>query len=263
MTLDFRWSIAIALGVSALFALFAPVAVAWWWRRRSGASWKTWAFGVVVFVVSQCLLRLPWQIPLGRWVGPHIHGNAALSVAWIAASSLTAGIFEECGRWAGYKWLAKREYSFRAGVMLGLGHGGIESVLLVGLSIAGTLVVYALLGAHVPIGLPPEAQDKVVAQLSALEPWDATAGAVERAMALTVHVALSLVVLQAFVRKSGKWVALAVLLHFLIDFTSVEGTVLLKSYGALVQEIAVVPSLVLAVLLIRALRPKEARDPAT
>lgn len=239
-----------ALALATLAAALGPVAVALWWSRRSGAPMSVWAKGALVFFVSQCVLRLPWQIPLGVWLGPRIKGSMALGYAWIAASALTAGLFEEVGRWAGYRWLVKRERTFRVGVMFGLGHGGIEAMLLVGVSLAVSLVLYVLLASGHSPALPVEAQEKLLKSMTALRATDLAAGVAERVMAMTVHVALSLLVLQCFARRSMAWLAAAVVLHFAVDFTSVSGAVLLKDRGAWLAELAVVPSFLAAVAVI-------------
>jgi uncharacterized membrane protein YhfC len=246
--LHFQFAVAAALALAAVATTLGPMGVALWWNRRSGAAMSVWGAGALVFVVSQCVLRLPWQIPLGIWIGPRIHGSTWLSFAWIAASSFTAGLFEEVGRWGGYRWLVKKERSFRTGVMFGLGHGGIESMLLVGLSLFGTLVTYVLVAA-VPslLKLPPEAHDKVVTSLSSVHAGDFVAGVVERVMAMTFHVACSLVVLRCFLRGSKGWVALAVGMHFVADLVAVGGAVELKKYGALVAETAGLPMFLVSI----------------
>ncbi|HEY3822010.1 MAG TPA: YhfC family glutamic-type intramembrane protease [Polyangiaceae bacterium] len=260
--LHLRLAVAVALAVAAALTTLGPMAVALWWSRRSGAPMSVWGAGALVFVVSQCVLRLPWQIPLGIWMGPRIHGSRALSFAWIAASSLTAGLFEEVGRWVGYRWLVKKERSFRTGVMFGLGHGGIESMLLVGLSLAGTLIAYvALATAPSMLKVPPESLGKLVTTLSALRPGDFVASVVERAMALTFHVACSLVVLQCFLRGSKRWLALAVAMHFVADFVAVGGAVELKHHGALVAEAAGLPMFFVSMGVIAWARKRLAAPP--
>jgi uncharacterized membrane protein YhfC len=240
--LHFSFAVAAAVGAAAALTTLGPMGVALWWGKRSGASMSTWGAGALVFIVSQCVLRLPWQIPLGIWLGPRLHGSRVLSFAWIATSAFTAGLFEEVGRWAGYRWLVKKERSYRTGVMFGLGHGGIESMLLVGLSLFGTLVTYVLLASSPSLlKLPPETLDKVVTTMNKMHAGGFVASVVERVMALTFHVACSLVVLQCFVRGSKAWVALAIAMHFVADLVAVGGAVELKPYGSLVAEAAGLP----------------------
>jgi uncharacterized membrane protein YhfC len=242
--------VVVALALAATATMLGPVAAALWWGRRSGAPMSAWAKGALVFFVSQCVLRLPWQIPLGIWLRPRIHGSMARGYAWIAASAFTAGLFEEVGRWAGYRWLVKRERSFRVGVMFGLGHGGIEAMLLVGVSFLVSLVLYLLLATGRAPSMPPDALDKVVQAMTALRPLDLLAGVAERLMAMTAHVALSLLVMQCFVRRSRVWLVLAVALHFALDFTGVGGAVALKNRGAWVAELAIVPGFLASIAVI-------------
>jgi uncharacterized membrane protein YhfC len=248
--LEARPAVVAAMALAALVTTMGPVAAAAWWARRTRAPLSVALFGALVFFVSQVVLRLPWQIPLGVWLGPRIKGHWALGVAWIAASALTAGLFEEIGRWAGYRWLLRRERSFRVGVMFGIGHGGVESMLLVGLNLGVSAVLYVLFASgHAPV-MPAEAATKVVDALSALAPADLLAATLERAMAMTFHVAASLVVLQCFTRGSKAWLVGAVLLHFATDFVGVEGALQLKRWGSLAAEAAVLPSFVVAVAII-------------
>ena len=62
---------ATGLALAAVFCLTGPILAALWWHRRSGAPLRALAMGALVFFVSQVVLRLPWQIPLGRWVQSH------------------------------------------------------------------------------------------------------------------------------------------------------------------------------------------------
>ena len=131
------WVIA-ALGASATLAIVGPVVAALLLVRRSGASLVVAAAGAGVFFVSQIVLRFPWQIPLGIWLGPRIAGSSALTTAWLGASALTAALFEEVGRWAGYRWLVPKARTYDEALVYGVGHGGIESILLVGLGLAAS-----------------------------------------------------------------------------------------------------------------------------
>jgi len=213
-------AVATALGTSAAVALLLPVALVLAWRGRTRASWRAAGMGALVFVVSQLVLRLPWQIPLGRWVMAESGGRGALFTGFLLLSSLTAGLFEETGRWLGYRYLVPGARSREEGVMFGLGHGGVESILLVGLSLAGTLVAAALLSQG---KLPEPAASAVAGQLGALSPSTALAGGFERACAIALHTGLSLVVLQALTRPGGfRWVLLSIGLHSAVNGAAVS-----------------------------------------
>ena len=59
---------ATGLAVAAGVCLIGLILAALWWHRRNRAPLAAFGAGALVFLVSQVILRLPWQIPLGRWV---------------------------------------------------------------------------------------------------------------------------------------------------------------------------------------------------
>lgn len=250
-SIHFQLGVAAGLAISALIAIAAPFAAAFAVHHRTGAPFKYFAVGAAVFLVSQVLLRLPWQLPLNAFVQKSTGGRGALVYAFIAFSALTAGIFEEAGRWLGYRFFIKEERSWRVGVMYGLGHGGLESVLLVGLNLAAVLVVYVLLSRGFPLPIPAEKLDLIRAHLSTLTATRALAGGVERLFALCIQVALSLIVLQVFWRRSLRWLAYAVGLHFVVDFVAV---MVARLAGALFAELVVGAFAAAALVVIARLR---------
>jgi uncharacterized membrane protein YhfC len=202
---------ATSLAAAATICLVGPVLVALWWHRRSGAPFKALGAGALVFFVSQVVLRLPWQIPLGRW----IQGQPKWVIPFLLFSSFTAGLFEETGRWVGYKYLLRGERSRRIAVMFGLGHGASEAILLAGLPLAGLLVSWVMAARGlIPAGA---ALEGIRQQTALLDGWKVQLAALERASAMAVHVGLALIVLQVWVRGGIRWLILAILLHFAIN----------------------------------------------
>ena len=128
--------VAAALGASAAMALLGPPAAALLFRRATKAPWAALGAGALTFFVSQVVLRLPWQVGIGVWKKDALAADPVLLFAWVLFSCFTAGLFEETGRYVAFRKLYRAEHSWRSGVMFGLGHGGLEAVLLVGLSLA-------------------------------------------------------------------------------------------------------------------------------
>lgn len=243
MTLEFHPSVALGLAASTALSGAGPIAVALIFARRTGASLRYFGIGALVFVVSQVVLRLPWQIPLGIWLAPRLKGHELLGYAWVAFSAMGAALFEEIGRWVGYRRLVRDERSWRVGVMYGLGHGGIEAMLLVGLSLMVTLVLYLLLGLHAPLPIEADKLAKIEETLGKMTFTGSLAGGVERILAVTFHVAQSLLVLQCFTRGQRRWLLYAVGLHFACDSVGVIGAQWLARHagGPLAGELAIVP----------------------
>jgi uncharacterized membrane protein YhfC len=96
--------------------------------------------------------------------------------------------------------------------MFGLGHGGLEAMLLAGFPLAGVLVTW-LLAAH-GILHPGPAVDAIRRQTAGLTFWPALVPALERAGAIAFHVGCALIVLRGWTAGQRGWLALAILLHF-------------------------------------------------
>jgi uncharacterized membrane protein YhfC len=225
---------ATGLAVAAAVCLIGPILVALWWHRRSRAPLSAFGAGALVFLVSQVILRLPWQIPLGRWVQMH----SDWLIPFLLFSSLTAALFEETGRWAGYRYLLRKERSPRIGVMFGLGHGGLEAILLAGLPLAGLLVAWVMASRGM---IPSErALEAVRQQAAAVDGWKVLLAAVERASAMAAHVGLSLIVLQMWMRSGKRWLALAIALHFTVNAAAAMLVIALKLSPVIGEMILVV-----------------------
>src|SRR5262249_47674038 len=142
-------------------------------------------------------------------------------------AAFTAGLFEEGGRWLAFRFLIPpAERHWRTALMLGAGHGGLESMCvgLVALAslagdLAGTLLPPGTFG-----GAAPQVE-QARQQFVSLHGWEPVLGAWERVGALAIQVGLTVLVLQAFVRgRRWWWYALGA--HTLVDFTTVGVMVL-------------------------------------
>lgn len=217
--LSFNPQVAMALAASAAIALGVPVVlglVAWRWFRAPAVGWL---IGAGTFFVSQVVLRLPWQIAVGVWL-QKTHASSTVMWSWLAVSAFTAALFEETGRFVAYRMLFK-DRTARGAVMLGLGHGGLESMLLVGLTLTVNTLLYLALANGQSFGIPEAQRPMVVEQFNALTPLLALAGGVERLSSMAVHVGLSVLVLQVFRRGSKWWLGFAIAFHTLSNLVGV------------------------------------------
>lgn len=207
-----------------VFEILFPLVVAYLVGRRLQVSWRYFGYGALIFVLFQLLSRVP-LMQLGQFLlGPQLRDSAGLRFSWITFAALTAGLFEEIGRYVGYRWLLQREEkTWPKAVMYGLGHGGIESIVLVAGLTALTLIQLVALS-HTDLSTLPitaEQRAQIAQQLAAVgaqPPWLGLLGAWERGWTLALHVALSVVVLQVFRRGDIRWLWLAVGLHAAVDW---------------------------------------------
>jgi uncharacterized membrane protein YhfC len=207
--------------VSGLLEILIPAAVGFYIIRRFGTSWNNWFSGALMFIMS--LIRIPLNMYANQLILTRTFTPFTPSLL-LLVPSLTAGIFEEAARYIGFKLLIK-DYTYEKGLTYGAGHGGIESIMLVGLNV---LSVGAILLTN-PEGLPPEQ----LAVILATPVYMPLVGVYERIMALTIQISLSIVVLES-IRKSDKTYLLAAVgLHSLIEYLALSAL----SYGILYSEI--------------------------
>ncbi|MFN8426958.1 MAG: YhfC family glutamic-type intramembrane protease [Anaerolineales bacterium] len=100
--------------------------------RKYSLSWKLVLAGGLTFIASQ-ILHIPLVVGLNKFLQ-----NSSLLVTAIILG-LLAGIFEETARYILFKFILKKSRSWKEGVLVGLGHGGTEAILI-GISVALTLV---------------------------------------------------------------------------------------------------------------------------
>jgi ABC-2 type transport system permease protein len=207
----------------ALIIILLPVALAIGLRRRYRVPWLYFCVGVITFVVAQ-LVHIPLNELLERTgilLSGAETGNDLIRTAIILG--LTAGLTEELVRAAGY-WLIPRARRYQDGVMLGLGHGGIEA-MIIGVLIAASIssLWFIQMIDALPAGATADQYASLRQQLemASTTPLLAFAPLVERIIALTVQVSLSIIVLQAFVRRNWLYVLVAVLYHAGVDFVAV------------------------------------------
>ena len=223
----------VAVGVVALFCLLGAVTVQIVWARRRRWLWISFGLGVFTFTVTQLLTR----IPLVTAVLPALpEWRALLSNAWVAAIvlSFSAALSEETGRLIVMSTLLRRNRRTHAdGVAFGLGHGGWEAFVLIGLSMVSVLVlgVMAKTGQWETLTatMPGEAAEALRVQLSELTVPAVVAGGLERVSAIALHIGLSVLVLLGVVRgRPGRAWLVALLVHGVVNLIA---TVALTIWG--------------------------------
>lgn len=234
----------VTMALCALTCIVAPVALAWWLVRKHHARLGTILVGAGVFFVFALLLEpVLHQAVLKGPYGTAITGNT-----WYYAlyGGLAAGLFEESGRFLGMKFLLRKEPDGPLpAVAYGVGHGGMEMLIIFGITMISNIVVSLMINAGqvdaILSAVPAETREQVEGQFAQLQDLNAgqlLLGLWERISALILQLGLSVIVWTA-VRKGGKWLALypaAILLHALVDSCAV---VLSKSVSASAVEIII------------------------
>jgi uncharacterized membrane protein YhfC len=216
----------ITFPLAILIDLLVPVALAVWLtrsaRRTGKEAWLLVGVGVLTFIGSQ-VVHIPLNWLLGK--AELISNNQYLIIRTAVVLGLSAGLCEETARAVGYWLLKDRAHTWLAALTLGAGHGGIESIIVGALVLLTfvNLVIARSVGAA-NLGLPIEQVALAEQQIAAY--WGQTwhiplAVAVERLTAITMHLALSVLVLQAFTRRNVLYYVGAVMWHAAVDAGSV------------------------------------------
>ena len=212
------------MALAALFCFAMPILLLIYYRKK-GADILPFFVGCAVFVIFALILEsLMHQLVLKVLpVGQTILGNTLLYALY---GGLAAGVFEETGRFLAFKTVLKKKLgNDRNALMYGAGHGGIEAILIVGLTYIGNIVISVLINAGQTDLLMTTATGEAAEQLKAVfdslittAPRTYLLAIVERAVAITTHICLSVLVFFA-AKKPGKgWLfSLAILLHAALD----------------------------------------------
>lgn len=232
--------------VSLLLMIGLPIALAYFVIRTLKVSWWVVFTGVLTFIGSQAL-RIPASYGLSS-----LFQSGALpvpSATWIPifnglVAGLLAGVFEETARMVGFMFLKKKARPFRSSIGLGIGHGGIESILLgiLGTGVTLTSVLFYNAGAELAKGTSSQEVQYVLAQIQQF--WAAgwhygLLPGVERVIALSIQIVLSIMVWRAVVERQWLWFVLAVLYHTFVNAISVYLTQIGWGYWAVEGVLAV------------------------
>ena len=215
----------VCMGAAALAAFALAVTVIVVGRRRWRFSARSCVVGALVFVVFALVLESAAHAAVFTAL-PALQRSAALYALY---GALAAGVFEELGRVCGFALLRRIDRgpdgTGRA-LGAGVGHGCAEAVVVVGFGMVTSIVLSITVvnagAADSVLSQLPEALRGAYAQrLDALVATPAPLyllGIGERAVAIVLHIALSVLVWMAFSGRIGRWWILgAVLAHALCD----------------------------------------------
>ena len=204
-----------AMAFSLLLSVGMPIGFAIWFFRKHRIPLGAVAIGATIFVVFVLMLEKSMHVYLLQHNPATV---AVLSNNWLYAvyGALAAAVFEEGGRYFGFRLLLPHRREWRDGVAYGIGHGGAEAVVVGGLSSAGGLLAAYL----IDYGAPGEAEASPALEnlLINAPAWFFTIIGWERATTFLFQIALSLIVLYAVRRRSFAVLVLAITVHAIVDF---------------------------------------------
>lgn len=215
--------------LSLLVSLVLPVGFIIFYgiRHKGEGVISAWILGAMGFVIPQMLIRMPLLQAMGAVAGAEEFAIRHF-VLYSLFLGITAGLFEFVGRFAVAKYVEKKErLNYRISLAAGLGHGGIEAIILVGLTYINNLVLMfmiqsggfdALAAQTAAAGVDVAALENARDLLLGTAPVMFFLGGFERLLAMTAQVGMSMVVCYSVYKKrSGLGFLICVGYHALID----------------------------------------------
>ncbi|MFR3907335.1 MAG: YhfC family intramembrane metalloprotease, partial [Christensenellales bacterium] len=142
--------------------------------------------------------------------------------------ALAAGVFEETGRLCAFKLFFKKKDDRCEGVMYGIGHGGVESVLVSGLTMISYIAISAIINLSggmaglTVLGIGEDTASVLMTAFTGTNPFMYLVSGIERIMAIAFHISMSVLVFAAVKQKGRGWYyPLAIGLHALLDLGAI------------------------------------------
>lgn len=202
------FAVAISIGLPIVLFVYA-------WTQK---KYIAFLLGVLTFVGSQILFRLPILAYLQTHSASYLMFNTMHPVIFAIVIGLSAGIVEELARFIMMSLFIKQG-DWRSGFFFGAGHGGIEAVLLVGIS---ALIM-------------------LFTQSDAIQQVDFIIGGIERFFAILLHIGLSIIVLQGVKQRKYFYIVIAIIIHGFIDaLVGILPLFLSPNHALLAVEVALV-----------------------
>ncbi|WP_102347865.1 YhfC family intramembrane metalloprotease [Bacillus sp. Marseille-P3661] len=206
-----------------IICLAFPTALIIYLKRKHTFSWKSFFIGIVIFIVfSQILEKLLHLLVIDLSSPVPALKMTDSKIAFVLYGALAAGVFEELGRYFGFKVLLRKNRNYYDGLSFGIGHGGIEAILIGALTAINSLVIANLINngmfdATIGASAPPEQVEQIKNQIMNSNFAMSIVAGLERVFAILLHIAFSLIVLLGVREHKFIYVVYAIGLHALLD----------------------------------------------
>lgn len=213
----------IGIVFSLVIAVGLPIALCIIVWRKTRARISSFFIGAATFVLFAMILEQILHTVVLTAAGTALTGNIWLYALY---GGLAAGVFEETGRYLAMKLCMRKNLNKQNAIMYGVGHGGIEAMLLVGMACISNLVIAVMINSgQVPALLEMSGVDGstyvlAVSQMTAVSTtpaWQFYMAGLERIAAIIFHISASYLVYLAVKEKKLFYYLLAILLHLLLD----------------------------------------------
>jgi uncharacterized membrane protein YhfC len=202
-------SIGIVIGI--LVTAVLPVGAGFWLTKKFGVTWRVLSYGALAFLLVQAGTAILFS-GFGSLIanGTLTLEDPALTIVQVTLSVVLGALLGVLIRWLGMKYIKEDLTNLESAFGIGIGYGGMESIMLVGLPLISTFVTMIS-----NLNLDPATtslEPDMIARLEEL--WQVPfyipmIGAVERLAAMVMHLTVTILILQVFVKKNNWFLAAA------------------------------------------------------
>ena len=212
------------MGISCAVGFGIPVVLLLYFRIKKHADILPFFVGCAVMILFAFVL----EAAVHRVVLSSPAGETIRNTVWLYAlyGGIMAGLFEETGRFLAFKTVLRKKLSNdNNALMYGAGHGGLESIFILGITMINNIIWSVLINSGNTAALTgslsgdilKEVED-AIGRLLATHSYEFLLGGVERIFAVVLQISLSVLVWFAVKNRKRLWLyPAAILLHFAVD----------------------------------------------
>jgi len=211
--------LSVSIIIALLITIALPIAGGLWLKSKFQVPWRVVTYGAFGYLVLQALLTLVMSGFSYLVQNEMLElSDQALITAQIGLRILFGGVLGVILRWAGMKYLKGNLDRLETAFSIGIGFGGMESLLLVGLPLLTTFITMLS-----NINIDPQTSTldpAVIIQIQDLWQvpfWVPLVGSLERIAAMMMHITVTILIFQVFKRQNNWWLAAAIGLEVLVN----------------------------------------------
>lgn len=218
----------ITMVITFLICIVAPILalIIYAVKNKGKGVWVAWLVGAAGFFVMQIVIRTPILSILSVSDGFVKFANEHY-VVYVLILAFTAALFEVVARFVGAIILKKKQ-CYEVAVGAGLGHGGIEAMVLIGMTYVNNILYSIMINSGTydvmveqaaQMGVDVSSLVSVKSALIETSPAMFLVAGYERILTMILHVAMTVLVFW-FVHKKKTFIGiiLCLVIHTVIDF---------------------------------------------
>lgn len=206
--------------ITLILSLLLPIVFLIIMLKGRKGVFSIWIIGALGFIIPQLVIRIPVLQVLGIF-DAFKQFATSYPYLYVFLLALTAGLFETTGRLVVLKKALADRLSYMTGLISGAGHGGIESMMIVGITYINNLVLTFFINTDkLSLIIPDSALvESIRKPLVDMPPYFFLMAGFERVFTMIFHTALSILLALFIIRKKAVLGYLLVtFLHFATDF---------------------------------------------